>query len=366
MCPKKLSSSDKLEILNLYRNSPETTSTLANLYDVSSSTISRLLKKNLSDQEYDSLIHEKRLSRSNKTPEQLILSLDDSIDDEDITPNEFLSEETISQTIQAHSPISDSLELNFSQSSSLNFEIEENQEENQESNASKIRRRRKRSSSPVSDEIDPSTEEDMEESNPVIPEKEINSPEKIKEIPFLNQKKVIPPVTQINRDDEDDDDDDDETMTHETVLSLQEFLGEELEDIDEDFDDEDDDEDDDEEEYQKQTTFNPLKQGNLSIFPLENASFPKICYIVVDRCSELITRPLQDFRELGLIPPEEVTQKTLPVFENHRVARRFSKRKERVIKIPDGGLLKKTSPYLASKGITRLLLDGQVYSLSVQ
>ena len=56
-------------------------------------------------------------------------------------------------------------------------------------------------------------------------------------------------------------------------------------------------------------------------------------------------------------------QKTLPIFDNHRVARRFSNRSQRVIKVPDGRLLYKTCYHLQAKGITRILLDGQIYSL---
>ena len=67
---------------------------------------------------------------------------------------------------------------------------------------------------------------------------------------------------------------------------------------------------------------------------------------------------------LGSIPQEEIQQKTLPIFDNHRVAKRFSHRKEKVIKVPDGQMLQKTSRYLHSKGITRLLIDGQIYAVS--
>ena len=66
MSPKKLTSDDKQEILNLYRQTPETTSTLADRYGVSSSTISRFLKSTLSDMEYEDLIQQKRLARTNK------------------------------------------------------------------------------------------------------------------------------------------------------------------------------------------------------------------------------------------------------------------------------------------------------------
>ncbi len=103
-------------------------------------------------------------------------------------------------------------------------------------------------------------------------------------------------------------------------------------------------------------------QTLIQVLPLSQASLPKICYLVVDRAAELITRPLKAFGELGQIPTAEIREKTLPVFDNHRVARRFATRHQRVFKVPDGKMLQKTAPYLQAKGITRLLIDGQVYS----
>ncbi|MBC6430754.1 hypothetical protein FM036_07885 [Nostoc sp. HG1] len=91
---------------------------------------------------------------------------------------------------------------------------------------------------------------------------------------------------------------------------------------------------------------------------------PKTCYLVIDRSSELITRPLKDFGDLGQIPSLETQQRTLPVFDNHRVAKRFSTKRDRVIKVPDSKMLHKARTHLQAKGITRLLIDGQVYSLS--
>lgn len=60
---KKLTQKDKSEILKLYYNPEETTSTLAVRYGVSHSTISRLLKSTLLPDEYEVLIQQKRSSR---------------------------------------------------------------------------------------------------------------------------------------------------------------------------------------------------------------------------------------------------------------------------------------------------------------
>jgi len=145
------------------------------------------------------------------------------------------------------------------------------------------------------------------------------------------------------------------------VMSLNEFFGEDIETL------EDDDEDYAEEEEWEDSNERPETQiitnlRQIEILPLSDAYFPKICYVVIDRFAELITRPLKDFGELGKIPVTEIEEKTLPIFDNQKVARRFSNRSQRVIKIPDGRLLKKTANYLKAKGITRLLIDGQVYA----
>ena len=76
--PKKLTQQQKHSILELYRTTPETTSTLAQRYDVSSSTISRFLKSSLSTEEYDHLIQQKRLARTKEVdypPQQLSLPI---------------------------------------------------------------------------------------------------------------------------------------------------------------------------------------------------------------------------------------------------------------------------------------------------
>jgi hypothetical protein len=147
---------------------------------------------------------------------------------------------------------------------------------------------------------------------------------------------------------------------------IEEMLEEEIDDsddLDDDLDDDDEDEDDFEEFDTRAIERRRTRTDRLNILPLANASFPKPCYLVVDRSAELITRPLKEFSDLGEIPSNEVSEKTLPVFDNHRVARRFSNRSQRVIKVPDGNMLQRTEPYLHAKGITRLLFDGQVYSL---
>ncbi|ELR98635.1 hypothetical protein GLO73106DRAFT_00024720, partial [Gloeocapsa sp. PCC 73106] len=76
MSPKKLSDADKQEIIELYRTSPETTSTLADRYGVSSSTISRFLKSYFSESEYVKLIQHKRLMARSGVTQDLVKSFE--------------------------------------------------------------------------------------------------------------------------------------------------------------------------------------------------------------------------------------------------------------------------------------------------
>jgi transposase-like protein len=239
MTVKKLTAADRTEILDLYRNTGETTSTLADRYGVSNSTISRFLKVTLPEDEYETLIAAKRAAR---------------------TPGGGEKEEV------AASPVVKA---------------------------------------------------------PVVVEKSIAEKpvvEPVIEAPILKS------TSETDSDDEDDDDfEEDTTPVIRRRLPVESFV---------------------------------------RVLPLSEAMLPRTCYIVIDRMAELITRPLRDFADLGQIPVQEVQQKTLPIFDNHRVARRFSSKRDRVIKVPDSRMLQKTRSQLQSKGITRLLFDGRVYSLS--
>jgi transposase-like protein len=101
----------------------------------------------------------------------------------------------------------------------------------------------------------------------------------------------------------------------------------------------------------------------IEVVSIHEALLPRTCYVVIDRMAELVTRPLKDFGDLGQIPGAEVQANTLPVFDNHRIARRFSHRAQRIVKVPNGNLFKKTNSHLVAKGITRLLVNGRIYAL---
>jgi hypothetical protein len=92
--------------------------------------------------------------------------------------------------------------------------------------------------------------------------------------------------------------------------------------------------------------------------PLHSDSLPTSVYLLVDKTVELDIRPLRDFPELGGLPDEEQDRHALMLYANPRQAKRQCGRSQRVIKVPDSGVLERTSRYLVAQGITRLVLEG--------
>ena len=97
--------------------------------------------------------------------------------------------------------------------------------------------------------------------------------------------------------------------------------------------------------------------------PLAEAPLPASVYMLVDKIVELQARPLKEFPELGLLPDGEGERQALLVFANPRQAKRHCGRSQRVIKVPDTRVLERTAPYLIAQGISRVVIEGSLYSL---
>ena len=97
--------------------------------------------------------------------------------------------------------------------------------------------------------------------------------------------------------------------------------------------------------------------------PLADAPLPASVYMLVDKTVELQAKPLKDFPELGQLPDGEEERQALMVFANPRQAKRHCGRTQRVIKVPDTRILERTAPYLIAQGISRVVIEGSLYSL---
>jgi hypothetical protein len=90
---------------------------------------------------------------------------------------------------------------------------------------------------------------------------------------------------------------------------------------------------------------------------------PSCAYLLVDKTVELQALPLASIPELGRLPTEEQNLQALVLFTNPRQAKRQCGRTQRVIKVPDPGLLGRTATYLRAQGISRVVIEGALYAL---
>lgn len=337
MAPRKLSDSDKQQITQIYCQPGETTSTLATQFGVSSSTVSRVLKQVLSENDYASLMQWKRGGERG----ELVLAWGTSPAKEIEALSENEQEQTTEENTVAVSALDDQKAKPTTNESDSAAE------------APKSRKRRSRRRSTNSAEDENTSEQDSGQLPLDLTESSLdNSLEQVPEI-----EKESSSVEQPTKTDE---------ASQSAVVA---WAAEDLEETN-DYDEEDESDDWGDEDWDD----DPVEEDNdtpalshqevLSILSFDDFALRKPCYLVVDRLAELITCPLKEFSELGLIPAEEEQARTLPVFDNHRVARRFARRNQRIIKVPTGSLLSKTQDYLQAKGITRVLFDGQVYALN--
>ena len=377
MSSKKITAADKVEIVDLYRHAGDTTASLANRYGVSNSTISRILKTGIPEVEYEVLIQQKR---------GLKVGIEDEYASTIVAPIIGIP------AAPAISPDFSQPTANLAESApvsapALILPVTPSPVSTTEDESSAPRKLRRRSSAPATIVSDESVPADLSVSTveidepvvvktpiqlsssvapPTSDDVELPTPAPISRTPVLrdiladSESRYAPkPVVEIPDELEEDEDDDTEDVN---VLAA--MFGEEVSDDDDELEEDEDD----------STTVDRVLDPDrlltkdrlhVQITPLSQATLPRTCYIVIDKFAELIVRPLKEFADLGQISSEETQQRTLPIFDNPRVAKRFSnQRTQRVIKVPDSKVFYKTTQHLKLKGITRLLVDGNIYSLN--
>jgi transposase-like protein len=333
MTRSKLSDLEKQEIVSLFQGQQETIANLALRYEVSSSTIRRLLKHpGIQPVELEETIEEE-IAIEPRSPAKKTLKP--------------ISKRTqASAAIQPNRDLNSTVEGEMLPSRSLSTPPIVLSPKIETVDSEQDRRRR-----PISrrDSLKP----ELSSANRFS---EIDSPTVPDEPPFSDQAvpRLVPPQDDMSE------------IIREIGYELDSSFAPRIieEDVEDDEDDEFDEDDEDLEDFEHSDKVLHLQpEGILEVMPLSEAVLPKTCYLVIDRTAELVTRPLKDFGELGQIPAHEIQSRTLPIFDNHRIARRFSHRTQRIIKVPNSSMIRATCTQLSAKGITRLLVNGRIYAL---
>lgn len=355
MPARKLTESETQQIPILYRQAGETTATIAERFNVSNSTVSRILKDALDPAEYKALSQQKRSAGKGNRQAAVPSSLTTA-------PPTVSRSPRLAKRAAATEQAAPTL-LNDTPATSPSSPAR--------TQRPKLRQRHTNPDLPSPNAVASDVQLALlgEASvNPIAPQTDadlmaeaLEVLQEVAEKPRLRHDRATLNALKDNLDDDLDEDGEDSVDLPD--LSDLAIVADEDEFDEEDEDEEDEDEEDFDEEDGLDVAVTLKAEVAVQVLPLAEATIPHPFYLVVDRLSELITRPLREFGELGKIPEAEANSRILPIFENHRIARRFSRKNQRIIKVPEAHMLHKAKQHLTAKGINRLLIDGQIYAL---
>ena len=100
-----------------------------------------------------------------------------------------------------------------------------------------------------------------------------------------------------------------------------------------------------------------VQQQDLSSIPIEEATLPKIVYLIVNKNIELEPKFLNEYPNWQFLSEKELNRKTIEIFFDIKVAKRFCNKDQKVIKVPNTDVFKITASFLKSKGISRIVSD---------
>ena len=85
--------------------------------------------------------------------------------------------------------------------------------------------------------------------------------------------------------------------------------------------------------------------------------------MIVDHKIELETKILNDYPEWRFLSSSELKRKTIQIYFDLKIAKRFCKNDQKVIKVPNPEVFRITAPILLSKGISRIINEEKLIAL---
>ncbi len=105
------------------------------------------------------------------------------------------------------------------------------------------------------------------------------------------------------------------------------------------------------------------QQKDFASVPISEFNFPKIVYMVIDKKIELETKYLSDYPEWNFLSKEELNRITIEIHFDLKIAKRFCNKEQKVIKVPNTKVFQIVSPFLISRGISRIVCPDQLIAL---
>ena len=104
-------------------------------------------------------------------------------------------------------------------------------------------------------------------------------------------------------------------------------------------------------------------QKDLSSIPISEIKFPNIVYMIVNKKIELEIKFLKEYSEWQFLSEEELNRKTIQIYNDLKIAKKFCNKEQKVIKIPNTDVFKIVSSQLIAKGITRIVSSDKLIAL---
>ena len=101
----------------------------------------------------------------------------------------------------------------------------------------------------------------------------------------------------------------------------------------------------------------------LSSVALSDIDFPKIVYMIVDKKIELEVKYLKDYPEWKFLPDSDLDRKSIEIFFDLKIAKRYCSKEQKVIKVPNTKVFQIAAPFLLSRGISRIVSNDKLIAL---
>ena len=104
-------------------------------------------------------------------------------------------------------------------------------------------------------------------------------------------------------------------------------------------------------------------QKDFASVPIADVELPKVVFMIVDKKIELETKYLREYPDWNFLSQEELNRKTIEIYFDLKVAKRFCHKEQKVIKVPNTGVFKIVAPLLLERGISRIVSADKLIAL---
>ena len=104
-------------------------------------------------------------------------------------------------------------------------------------------------------------------------------------------------------------------------------------------------------------------QKDLSSIPISDINLPNIVYMIVDKKIELEIKYLREYPDWQFLSKEELERKTIEIFFDMKLAKKFCNKEQKVIKVPNPDFFRIVAPLLLKKGISRIVSADKLIAL---